>query len=290
MWDYDEDSVIRVWDLNSPDGQSTYRGLAEIQDFFVNLFDELEPSYTANDFVIPVEKVRDGMVFLVWTAVEAGIPQATDTFLFKTDGVTILDQNIVVNRDDGGVLRRRLLDTHATDVAGAWENHFEAFAAQDLDRIMLDYTDTSEVRVYNFAANESCTTDCEVLYTGTGEIRDMFEVLFAELWDLSCVGVPLVNVTNSMVFLVWENPCTGHLWATDTFGFDGAKIQYQNIVLEANPIPEPEDPPVEEEEPEEEETSSTGEAEDPDVTVDAEAAIRAPYFLLLVATWIMGAM
>jgi len=38
----------------------------------------------------------------------------------------------------------------ATVVAPAWDNHFSAFGAQDVDKIMLDYTEESQIVVYNW--------------------------------------------------------------------------------------------------------------------------------------------
>merc|ERR1719207_292447 len=38
---------------------------------------------------------------------------------------------------------------HASPVGDAWKNHFSAFGEQDVDKILKDYTDKSEVIVYN---------------------------------------------------------------------------------------------------------------------------------------------
>ena len=38
-------------------------------------------------------------------------------------------------------------------VQAAWDNHFSAFGEQDLDKIMLDYTEDSLLRLYDFTTS-----------------------------------------------------------------------------------------------------------------------------------------
>eukprot|EP00401_Gymnodinium_catenatum_P069174 CAMPEP_0117457316 /NCGR_PEP_ID=MMETSP0784-20121206/332_1 /TAXON_ID=39447 /ORGANISM="" /LENGTH=175 /DNA_ID=CAMNT_0005250759 /DNA_START=114 /DNA_END=641 /DNA_ORIENTATION=- len=116
-------------------------------------------------------------------------------------------------------------------VADAWQNHFEAFGAQDVEKIMLDYDDTSRVTVYNNADGSKS------VFTGVAEIKRMFEGLFADLSDLATLEAPVIDVDEvqehgGQVFLVWKCPGCGYDTATDTFIFGAdKKIKFQNIVV-----------------------------------------------------------
>jgi len=114
-------------------------------------------------------------------------------------------------------------------VQQAWDNHFAAFGAQDLDKIMLDYDETSIVRVY-FKANAQ-----KAEHRGTAQIRAMFAALFKDLPDLTTLAAPVVDVEEDpgQVFLVWKCPGSGFDLATDTFIFGAdKKIKRQNIVVD----------------------------------------------------------
>jgi adenosine deaminase len=121
-------------------------------------------------------------------------------------------------------------------VADAWQNHFDAFGKQDLDKIMLDYDAESVCRVYNN------TDGVKKEYKGQAEIRAMFAELFATLPDLATLDAPVVDVDEAgeQVFLVWMCPGCGYQTATDSFffkrkhcGLFGHKfvISRQNIVV-----------------------------------------------------------
>merc|ERR1719188_1266950 len=110
----------------------------------------------------------------------------------------------------------------------ARDNHFEAFGKQDLDKIMLDYDETSVARVYDN------TTGQKTEFRGTAMIRQMFTNLFADLKDLATLDAPVVDVEEDakQVFLIWKCPGCGYKTATDTFIFGpDFKIQRQNIVV-----------------------------------------------------------
>ena len=116
----------------------------------------------------------------------------------------------------------------ATSVQAAWDNHFEAFGEQDLEKIMLDYDETSIAKVYNSV--DGSKTD----FVGVQEIREMFTKLFEDLFDLKTLEAPVVEVDESRktVFLVWKCPGCGFATATDTFVFGpDFKIKSQHIVV-----------------------------------------------------------
>eukprot|EP00441_Pelagodinium_beii_P014500 CAMPEP_0197659268 /NCGR_PEP_ID=MMETSP1338-20131121/46950_1 /TAXON_ID=43686 ORGANISM="Pelagodinium beii, Strain RCC1491" /NCGR_SAMPLE_ID=MMETSP1338 /ASSEMBLY_ACC=CAM_ASM_000754 /LENGTH=180 /DNA_ID=CAMNT_0043236113 /DNA_START=60 /DNA_END=602 /DNA_ORIENTATION=+ len=116
-------------------------------------------------------------------------------------------------------------------VSAAWQNHFDAFGDQDVDKIMQDYDETSRVTVYNNADGS------KVVYKGLAEVKHFFEELFDGLSDLSTLEAPVIDVDEmsgggGQVFLVWKCPGCGFDTATDTFIFGpDKKIKFQNIVV-----------------------------------------------------------
>ncbi|CAM9385028.1 unnamed protein product [Discosporangium mesarthrocarpum] len=121
-----------------------------------------------------------------------------------------------------------MADYAPADVATAWDNHFSAFGAQDVDKILLDYDDKSKITTWNLNGDE------KAVYEGVDGARTLFEGLFKNLSDLSELGAPLIDVDEEtkMVFLVWRCPSSGVVDATDTFTFtDDFKILRQNVVF-----------------------------------------------------------
>ncbi|CAE7501888.1 casB [Symbiodinium natans] len=113
-------------------------------------------------------------------------------------------------------------------VQAAWDNHFDAFGKQDLDKIMLDYDDTSVAKVYNNKDGSKSE------FVGRVQIRNMFTNLFSDLSNLDTLKAPVVDVDEAgkTVFLVWECPGSGYHFGTDTFVFGpDNKIKRQNIVV-----------------------------------------------------------
>lgn len=139
-------------------------------------------------------------------------------------------------------------------VQDAWDNHFAAFGGKDVERILLDYDDRSEIRVYDVS------NPGEVhLASDMQSIQKVFEGLFADLEDRSQLEVPLLHVsggddefshdgrgssgkgggdiigTTGQVFLVWNSPTDSFYNCTDTFIFDRSfKIRRQNIVIKTS--------------------------------------------------------
>jgi len=116
----------------------------------------------------------------------------------------------------------------ATSVQMAWDNHFAAFGAQDVDKIMLDYDEQSTAEVFDWTSGKHDS------FVGLAQIREMFTALFAELSDLSTLEAPvcLASEPNLSVFLCWKCPSSGILSATDTFIFgENFKVKQQNIVV-----------------------------------------------------------
>merc|ERR1740121_1317168 len=81
--------------------------------------------------------------------------------------------------------------------------------------IMLDYDDSSKVRIFNFADDMAATAPFQE-HTGTTAIRAMFDGLFKSFTSSTAPVVPLDQVvdTPKQVFLIWAAPDSGYLEAT----------------------------------------------------------------------------
>jgi len=116
----------------------------------------------------------------------------------------------------------------AETVQAAWDNHFGAFGGQDLAKVMLDYTEESELRAWDHRAQklDSCK--------GKAQIQKFFKGLFAALKDTSDLAAPTIDVTEDpkQVYLIWSCAASGIVSATDSFIFDDDnKISRQNIAF-----------------------------------------------------------
>ena len=109
-------------------------------------------------------------------------------------------------------------------VQAGWDNHFAAFGEQDLDKIMLDYTEESEMTLYNESDGS------KTVFKGLAGVRECFTGLFKSLSDLGTLDAPVVHCEDQQVFLVWKCPGMGYKEVTDSFLFDEqGKIVKQNI-------------------------------------------------------------
>merc|ERR1712087_1029624 len=127
MLDYDDNSVVRVFDKSNDDPASEFKGAAAVRQMFTGLFKDLSNLSTLAAPVVTVDEAGK-QVFLVWECPGVGFEQATDTFIYDAK-FKIHRQNIVVTKYS------------PKSVQEAWDNHFSAFGGQDLDKIMLDYDD-----------------------------------------------------------------------------------------------------------------------------------------------------
>ena len=112
-------------------------------------------------------------------------------------------------------------------VKDAWDNHFSAFGAKDMDKILKDYDEKSVITVYN------PTTKKKEVFKGVEGARSLFKSLWAEVSDYKTLAAPVADVDEEAktVFLVWECKGCGVECATDTFVFDDKfRIVRQNIL------------------------------------------------------------
>ena len=85
--------------------------------------------------IVHVEGANGYQVFLIWRAPASGYESATDTFIFNAQGKIIRQKGVVHDSPPS--------------VQESWDNHFAAFGGQDVDRILFDYTEDSEIIGYD---------------------------------------------------------------------------------------------------------------------------------------------
>jgi len=229
LLDYTESSVIRVFDHGNGE-LTTYTGLEEVRACFTGLFQTLSDLSTLAAPVVEVQEGPSAQVFLIWSCKGCGILSCHDTFHFDADN-KITRQNVVMTTGKPSSETKVLSnsDYKPKNVQQAWDNHFEAFGAQDVDKILLDYTEDSEIKVHNHHDGSTVT------HKGLAAIRACFTGLFAALDDLKTLAAPQIIVEEApanMVFLIWSCPGCGFESCHDTFHFDSDnKITRQNIAL-----------------------------------------------------------
>lgn len=254
--DYDDSSVLVVHSACEDYTIGPLIGRDQITEFFADtLFPALYDTQTLE--VHAVDQYTDG-VFLVWSNEGTGFDEVTDTFIFDSETHKILQQNVAVASTTCSYAEyrrgRNLLE--GGHVTHSWDNHFEAFENQEIDRIMEDYVEDSVVAVYNFRtlrANQNQPMPEEPLefFRGLAEIEGLFTDLFSDLDNLDYISAPVERTTDDPTentFLVWRCPgCeTGdpeyYGLVTDSFVYGGEAVHgpaiiRQNIVIfSANPI------------------------------------------------------
>lgn len=237
LLDYTNASEIRVYSTKDESLQ-VFEGISGAKTLFTSLFEKMTDLSTLK---APLEQVdADGnMVLLGWECPSSGYESATDTFYFEGD--KILRQNVVVYDSSSDVASNKTQGGSSSGIVkAAWDNHFAAFGDKDVDKILLDYTDSSIINVYD-AKTEQVET-----YEGVEGARTLFTKLFSDLNDMSTLKAPVIEVQDApgnMVFLVWECPSSGFEKVTDTFLFNGNKIERQNVVVFSKDDPvDPVDP------------------------------------------------
>ena len=110
----------------------------------------------------------------------SGFTHCTDTFLFDDAG-KIVRQTVCILNEGAPALRTPLCGSRrAAPVQDtSWDNHFAAFGAQDVDKILLDYTEKSTIKVYNQVTDELTE------FKGLKAVKECFTGLFSDLSDLS---------------------------------------------------------------------------------------------------------
>jgi len=179
MLDYDEASIVSIWDAAKSDAENCkdgdvknckpkveHRGLHAIKSMFDGLFDGLQGCTDAGvtgglgaklEVVEPTVSTP-GSVFLVWECPHAGFHKATDTFVFE--GVMIRKQNIVIETKSSAASSASLLqqfgvsepihgvlpaEYHPNTVQEAWDNHFAAFGKGAFANVGDDHTEALDM-------------------------------------------------------------------------------------------------------------------------------------------------
>ena len=112
---------------------------------------------------------------------------------------------------------RNAMAHSASNAHEAWNIHLAASGAQDLDKIMPDYEESSLVQAHNTVPMETSQ------FKGLVEIRTMFAALFGDLKDLITLSAPGINVDAHEKEIFLECPGCGCDTASDTFIFSRGK-------------------------------------------------------------------
>merc|ERR1711990_1220827 len=116
-------------------------------------------------------------------------------------------------------LRGSMADYNLTCAMDAFKNHLDAFGAQDIEKIMLDYTEDSEIMGHTFNDGNSWTKK------GLEEIRGMFTGFWEAVGEWKDISSPVEQISDDhpgyrIGFLTWQAPGNGIPQATDTFIYD----------------------------------------------------------------------
>ena len=231
LLDYCEQSKIVVYNWHD-DTETVYNGVAGARRCFNELFAKLKDLSGLAAPEIHVEEGNPKSVFVIWRCPTSGFTHCTDTFLFDDAGKIVRQTVCILNEGAPACKAPLCTEPQGGPVQASWDNHFAAFGAQDVDKILLDYTEKSTIKVYNQVTDEL------VEFKGLKAVKECFTGLFSDLSDLSGLAAPAIRVEEAtegkagMVFLVWRCPSSGYNHATDTFLFDkDGKIAKQNVVI-----------------------------------------------------------
>jgi hypothetical protein len=109
-------------------------------------------------------------------------------------------------------------------VLDVFNRHFAAFTSANLDDIVNDFTEQSVV----------ITPDG--VFEGLDRIRALYQGLLAEFGvidrgDSPGITIDVLHVRHDMLFITWHAESKYHIFsfATDTFVFNGDKVERQSI-------------------------------------------------------------
>ena len=231
LLDYCEQSKIVVYNWHD-DTETEFNGISGAKECFTGLFAALPDLSGLAAPEIHVEEGNPKSVFLIWRCPTSGFTHCTDTFLFDDAGKIVRQTVCILNEGAPACKAPLCTEPQGGPVQASWDNHFAAFGAQDVDKILLDYTEKSTIKVYNQVTDELTE------FKGLKAVKECFTGLFSDLSDLSGLAAPAIRVEEAtedkagMVFLVWRCPSSGYNHATDTFLFDkDGKIAKQNVVI-----------------------------------------------------------
>lgn len=111
------------------------------------------------------------------------------------------------------------MDTTESLTSRVLTHHLTAFGNNDLDEIMNDYTEESQV----FTPGG--------LLSGLSAIRKFFEEFFLAIPSGSAFEMKQLTVRENVAYIVWasETSVENIPLGTDTFFFEGDKIRYHTV-------------------------------------------------------------
>ena len=148
LLDYCEQSKIVVYNWHD-DTETVYNGMAGAKRCFNELFVKLKDLSGLAAPEIHVEEGNPKSVFLIWRCPTSGFTHCTDTFLFDDAGKIVRQTVCILNEGAPACKAPLCTEPQGGPVQASWDNHFAAFGAQDVDKILLDYTEKSTIKVYN---------------------------------------------------------------------------------------------------------------------------------------------
>lgn len=113
-----------------------------------------------------------------------------------------------------------------SDTEDVLDHHLDAFANQDLEKVMVDYGEDSTV-VTNLG-----------VFRGLAEIEDLFTELFDEFsQDGAMIEVDDTIVEDEFAYLLWhgDTPDNDYEFCTDTFYIPEDTIQFQTYAGKIEP-------------------------------------------------------
>ncbi|MEQ8958849.1 MAG: nuclear transport factor 2 family protein [Coleofasciculus sp. C2-GNP5-27] len=106
------------------------------------------------------------------------------------------------------------------DTTTVWDEHIQAWDADDLDAIMVHYTEDSVMIVNN------------TVYKGTEAIRKVFDHLF-KLFNNGTNKIDPAVIAGEIIYITWhfqpEAEQGKEYYGTDTFVVQNGLIKYQTI-------------------------------------------------------------
>jgi len=98
-----------------------------------------------------------------------------------------------------------------------FDNHFDAFGEQNIDKIMLDYTEDSILTGFDWSSGDAFEK------RGVADIRAMFSGFWDAVGKWKVMEAPHKQCTDTPFktgFLLWAAPQNGCPQCTDTFVYD----------------------------------------------------------------------
>ena len=220
--------------------KSVFRGLAGVRKCYTDFSQSLSDR---SDFAILSQAVNEahlgepGNICFIWNCLASGFCQVAETLILDGES-KILYQNIIISFHDhnGSSVVDLTRDSEAPSGCGvihdSWASYNSALGGQNVDKILQNYADGSEILIFNYADGTKSH------FNGLEGAKRFFDNFFMSLYDCTDFSFPIVHIEEGQagapgeVLSVWSALASGYATATDTFIFNSAgKILRHNIVV-----------------------------------------------------------